>query len=105
MKKLVLLLIAISIGLVGALIVRSQRSNAQVEIAQKETTTISNQLSEVQIKLNHNERLNATFKSQLAERDAGVAGLSNNVADLRAKLAVSRAETEAARAEAGSMAE
>lgn len=97
MKKSVVLLGALSAALVVALVLRSQRSTNQIQSAQSEVAGISNQLSEAQLKLNHQERLNSSFKGQLEERDARLAQLSNTVAQIRADLARSRAESDAAR--------
>lgn len=101
MNKAAILLGVVSVGLVVAMVMRSQRAGAQLEAAHANTASVSNQLSEAQVKLNHNEQLNTALKSQLSERDAGLGGLSNNVSQLRTSLTAARTETDAARAEIG----
>jgi chromosome segregation ATPase len=90
MKKAVIFLSIISLALVAALFLRSQRADNQLESAQKEIVGISNQLSEAQIKLNHQERMNTSFKSQLEEREARVATLTNDLNQVRSSLTAAR---------------
>lgn len=99
MNKAVILLSTVSLALLATLVLRSQRAGAQLESAQREMSSVSNQLSEAQIKVNHQERMNAALQTRLGEREAGLAGLSNSVAQLRATLGQVRAELELARAE------
>ncbi len=99
MKKIVLLLVVVCAALLAALVLRAMRADALLESAQKETLTVSNQLSEAHMKVNHQERRNAALQSQLAERETSLAGWSNTVAQLRTALNANRTELDAARAE------
>ena len=99
MKKIVLLLVVACAALLATHVWRAKRADALLETAQKETLTVSNQLSETQMKVNHQERMNAALRSQLAERESNLADWSNTVAQLRATLATTRAALDTARAE------
>lgn len=99
MKKIVLLLVVACAALLPTHVWRAKRADALLETAQKETLTVSNQLSETQMKVNHQERMNAALRSQLAERESNLADWSNTVAQLRATLATTRAALDTARAE------
>lgn len=98
MKQAVLLLSALCVALLAMLVVRSQRAGAQLAAAQTAGLSWSNQWSETQLKVNHQERMKGVLQDQVAERDARLTAVSNAMVLAQASLATARAELQAARA-------
>lgn len=102
MNKPAIVLGAAAVGLGVALVTSRQRAAADLDASLQATTTVSNQLSEVQLKLDHQERMNGVLKTHVQERDAVLTVWSNKLARVRTELAEASAAKSAAEAEIAS---
>jgi chromosome segregation ATPase len=96
--KAILLLSALCVALLAMLFLRSHRAGAQLAAAQSAGLAWSNQWSEAQLKLNHQERVNGVLHTQVAERDTRLAAASNALAQAETNLTSARVDLQAARA-------
>jgi chromosome segregation ATPase len=93
MKKVVILLGVLCIALVALLWGKQRSAGAQLRRAADEVSTLTNQLATTEIKLNHQERLNASLGGQLTNNAAALAKSAEQMAAVRATLAQTKAES------------
>jgi chromosome segregation ATPase len=99
MKRLVLLLSVACVALAGMTVLRTRRTGDQIRAAHSEILFLSNRLAEAEMKLNHQERMNASLGSSLTNRINELNSCASRLARVQEALARSRVETGTAREE------
>ena len=99
MKKAVVFLSTLSVALAAALWMNRRDAGNQIHRAETEISSLSNQLAEAEMKLNHQERMSLSLGSNLTNRTEELAKAASELAKVRTHLAQSQAETRAVQAE------
>jgi chromosome segregation ATPase len=97
MKTVVFFLAIVCVGLTAMMIVRSRNAGSQLGAAQTEIHSLSNRLAEAEMKLNHQERLNAALGGNLTNRTDELTKRDAELGRVRSDFAQARKETAAAR--------
>jgi chromosome segregation ATPase len=100
MNKPAVALAVVAVGLIGALFMSQRKASQELAAAQTQICSFSNRLAEAEMKVNHQEQMNAALGSTVSNRLEELTRAAGELAKARSQIAQSQAETRAAQAEA-----
>jgi chromosome segregation ATPase len=99
MNKPAVVLAVVAVGLVGALVMSQRKAGQELTAAQTQIHSLSNRLAEAEMKVYHQEQMNAALGNTVTNRVEELTRAAGELAKARSQIARSQAETRAAQAE------
>jgi chromosome segregation ATPase len=99
MNKPAVALSIVAVGLVVALILSQRKAGQELTAAQTQIDSFSNRLAEAEMKVNHQEQMNAALGSAVTHRAEELTRAAGELAKARSQITQAQAETRNAQGE------
>ena len=99
MNKPAIVLAVVAVGLIGALALSQRQAGQALAAAQTQITSFSNRLTEAEMKVNHQEQMNAALGRTVTNRAEELTRAAGELAKARTQISQAQTETRTAQAE------